>query len=165
MWGVGWQEYQRLLFRMAIYQIHRKQFVPQNIGRVFDFFSRAENLEALTPTFLRFQITRTPPRMEIGARIEYRLKVHGLPVRWKTIIDSWDPPHCIVDVQAKGPYRLWHHTHRFSSENGGTWIEDTVRYSLPFGPLGRLVNRVIVARDVAGIFDYRERKIRELFPD
>jgi hypothetical protein len=149
---------------MTTYEIHHKQFVRQDIARVFDFFSRAENLEALTPAFLRFQITRTPPRMEAGARIEYRLRVHGLPVRWKTIIESWDPPHCFVDVQAKGPYQLWHHTHHFWSEDRGTWIEDMVRYALPFGPLGRVVNHLMVARDVAEIFDYRERKIREAFP-
>lgn len=149
---------------MTIYQFRRKQWVRQDIVRVFNFFSRAENLEALTPSFLRFRITRTPPRMEAGAHIEYRLRVHGVPVHWKTFIESWDPPHYFVDVQAKGPYRLWHHTHRFWTENGGTWIEDTVRYSLPFGLLGQLVRSLLVARDVAGIFDYRKGKIREVFP-
>lgn len=150
---------------MKIYKIYRKQWVRQDLDRVFNFFARAENLEALTPAFLRFQIARTPPRMEAGARIEYRLRIHGLPVRWKTVIESWSAPHSFVDVQAKGPYRLWRHTHKFWSENGGTWIEDTVRYALPFGLIGQMVHRAIVARDVAGIFDYRERKIREVFPD
>jgi ligand-binding SRPBCC domain-containing protein len=149
---------------MTIYQIYRKQWVPHDVQRVFAFFSRAENLESLTPPFLRFHIARKPLRMEAGARLDYRLRVHGLPVRWKTIIERWDPPHEFVDVQEKGPYRLWHHTHRFWSENGGTCVEDRVRYGMAFGPLGRAVHRMIVARDVAGIFDYRERKIREVFP-
>jgi uncharacterized protein len=149
---------------MKTYTLYRKQWVPHPVDKVFDFFSRAENLEDLTPALLRFQITRTPPRMEPGARIEYKLRVRGVPVRWKTDIEKWDPPHEFVDVQSKGPYRLWHHTHRFREENGGTWIEDTVRYALPFGILGQLVNRFVVTRDVSQIFNFREEKVRERFP-
>ena len=148
---------------MTTYEIHRKQWVPQPLEKIFEFFAKAENLEELTPPFLHFQITLAPPRMEAGARIEYKLRVHGLPIHWRTIIEEWDPPKQFVDHQAKGPHELWHHTHRFSAENGGTWIEDTVRYALPFGPIGRIVNRVMVSRDVNAIFDYRERRVRELF--
>ncbi len=148
---------------MTSYEIHRKQWVPQPLEKVFEFFAKAENLEELTPPFLRFQITLAPHRMEAGARIEYTLRVHGFPIHWRTIIETWEPPKQFVDNQEKGPYRLWHHTHRFWSENGGTWIEDTVRYALPFGPVGRIVNRVMVSRDVNSIFDYRERRVRELF--
>jgi ligand-binding SRPBCC domain-containing protein len=96
-------------------------------------------------------------------RIEYKLRVRGLPVRWRMIIEKWNPPSEFVDNQEKGPYRLWHHTHRFWAENGGTWIEDTVHYALPLGPLGRLVNHMMVARDVGAIFDYREQQVRKLF--
>lgn len=149
---------------MRVYELHRRQWVPHPIEKVFDFFGRAENLEQLTPDFLRFQITRIPPRMEAGACIEYKLRIHGLPLRWRTIIEKWNPPHEFVDVQEKGPYTLWHHTHKMRELNGGTEIEDQVRYSLPFGPLGYLVHRLMVARDVASIFDYRARKIREIFP-
>jgi ligand-binding SRPBCC domain-containing protein len=148
---------------MTTYEIHRKQWVPQPLEKVFEFFAKAENLEELTPPFLHFQITLAPPRMEAGARIEYKLRVHGLPIHWGTIIEEWNPPKQFVDNQAKGPYKLWHHTHRFWADNGGTWIEDTVRYALPFGPIGRIVNRVMVSRDVNAIFDYRERRVRELF--
>ncbi len=149
---------------MKIYTLQRKQWVGRPLAQVFDFFSKAENLEQLTPSFLRFQITRTPPRMETGARIAYKLRVHGLPLRWLTEIEKWDPPHEFIDVQKKGPYKLWHHTHRFREENGGTSIEDTVRYALPFGVLGQVVHRLMVERDVQQIFAYRERVIRELFP-
>jgi ligand-binding SRPBCC domain-containing protein len=148
---------------VTTYQIHRKQWVPQPVEKVFEFFAKAENLEELTPPFLRFQITIAPPRMEAGARIEYKLRVHGLPIRWRTIIEEWNPPKQFVDNEEKGPYKLWHHTHRFWEENGGTWIEDTVRYALPFGLIGRIVNRVMVSRDVDTIFDYRERRVHELF--
>jgi ligand-binding SRPBCC domain-containing protein len=148
---------------MRTYELHRKQWVPHPVEKVFEFFATAQNLEQLTPPFLRFQITRTPPRMEPGARIEYKLRIHGLPVRWRTIIENWNPPHEFVDRQARGPYRFWHHTHRFREEKGGTWIEDTVRYQLPFGALGQLVHRAMVARDVRTIFQFREDVIRRLF--
>ncbi len=149
---------------MKIYTIQRKQWVPHPQEKVFDFFSKAENLERLTPAFLRFQITRAPRLMEIGAQIEYKLRVHGMPIHWLTDIEKWDPPHEFVDTQKKGPYRLWHHTHRFRAEYSGTWIEDTVRYALPFGVLGRLAHALVVQRDVRQIFDFREHVIRELFP-
>lgn len=149
---------------MTAYQLERKQWVSHPIGEVFQFFSAAENLEQLTPPFLRFQITRTPPRMVAGAEIEYKLRVHGLPIHWLTVIEQWDPPTMFVDSQAKGPYKLWHHTHRFRPENGGTWIEDHVRYTLPFGFLGLVVHRLMVRRDVEAIFRYREQKIRQIFP-
>jgi uncharacterized protein len=149
---------------MAVYELRRRQWVPHPLERVFHFFSAAENLERLTPPFLRFEITHVPTRMEKGARIEYKLRVRGFPFRWQSVIEKWDPPHSFVDVQAKGPYKLWHHTHRFWPENEGTWIEDEVRYSLPYGVLGRIAGRLMVKRDVDAIFAYREQKIREIFP-
>jgi ligand-binding SRPBCC domain-containing protein len=148
---------------MTTYKIHRRQWVPQSLAKVFEFFAKAENLEELTPPFLRFQITLAPKRMEAGARIEYKLRVHGMPIRWRTVIEEWNPPLQFVDNPATGPYKLWHHTHLFWEENGGTWIEDRARYALPFGPIGGIVNRLLVARDVNGIFDYRARKVREIF--
>lgn len=150
---------------MSTHELRRNQWVPHPIDRVFSFFATPENLEDLTPSFLRFRITRAPRKMEPGARIDYKLRIHGLPVRWRTIIEEWDPPHQFVDVQAKGPYKLWHHTHRFSSQNGGTAIEDIVHYQLPFGWLGAAAHRLVVSRDVDEIFEYRQKRIRELFPD
>jgi ligand-binding SRPBCC domain-containing protein len=149
---------------MPIYRLDHEQWVPHPLQEVFQFFAAAENLEQLTPPFLRFQIMQAPKKLEAGSEIKYKLRVHGLPIRWLTIIDEWDPPNVFVDVQAKGPYKLWHHTHRFRSENGGTWIEDHVRYSLPFGVLGGIVHSLMVRRDVKAIFRYREQKIREIFP-
>jgi ligand-binding SRPBCC domain-containing protein len=98
-----------------------------------------------------------------GVRIRYRISLHGLPLGWTTEIRRWEPPHRFVDVQLRGPYRLWHHTHRFEARDGGTEITDTVRYRLPFGMLGRLMNRVVVRGDVERIFDYRIERIRALF--
>lgn len=146
-----------------MYETRANQWVPQPIDRVFAFFSEARNLENLTPPLLRFHIIRAPSQMEAGARVEYKLRIRGFPVRWTTIIERWEPPHLFVDIQAKGPYKIWHHTHRFVEENGGTRIEDHVRYELPLGMLGRAVHVLLVKRDVEQIFAYRQAKIREIF--
>jgi uncharacterized protein len=102
--------------------------------------------------------------MQQGTTIAYALRVRGIPLRLLTEIERWNPPYEFVGVQAKGPYKLWHHTHRFSEVEGGTSIVDIVHYALPFGPLGRLVHRLQVAQDLEHIFDYRARRIQLLFP-
>ena len=96
--------------------------------------------------------------MGVGTFIQYRLRVHGVPVRWDTLIQAWEPPRRFVDVQVRGPYRLWHHTHELSPlDDGRTLMRDTVRYALGFGALGALAHRVIVRRDLEAIFAYRAR--------
>jgi ligand-binding SRPBCC domain-containing protein len=145
---------------LHIYVLERGSQLPRPIAEVFDFFSRAENLERLTPPWMRFRIlTPLPIEMKKSALISYALRVHGVPVRWLTEIESWNPPAEFVDVQLWGPFKLWRHTHRFASVDGGTRIEDRVEYALPFGRLGQLVHRLQVARDLARIFDYRERQV------
>lgn len=112
---------------------------------------------------MQFRIlTPLPIAMKQGATIAYALRVRGIPIRWLTEIERWNPPYEFVDVQAKGPYRLWRHTHRFSELEGGTSIVDHVDYALPFGALGRLVHRLQVARDLARIFDYRAQRVQSL---
>jgi len=148
----------------AQYSIRREQWVPRPLEEVFAFFSDAQNLDLLTPGFLHFQIlTADPIRIAPGATLQYKLRVHGVPVRWTTEIICWDPPHSFEDVQRSGPYRHWHHTHLFEPADGGTRMTDEVRYSLPFGLLGRAVHALIVRRDVERIFDYRYDRIRERF--
>jgi ligand-binding SRPBCC domain-containing protein len=146
-----------------IYILKHSQWVPRPLDEVFAFFSRAANLETITPAFLNFRITEAPEEIRVGSRIKYVLRLHGVPVRWTTEIVTWEPPRRFVDVQLSGPYSLWHHEHRFSEERGGTRMEDEVRYSLPFGPIGQVAHWIIVRRDVEGIFTYREAKIREMF--
>ena len=149
---------------MKFHTLRRQQWLQRPVDEVFSFFSDARNLGEITPPWLGFQIlTPEPVRMGEGARIDYRLGVHGIPMRWTTEIRRWRPPYCFIDVQLRGPYALWHHTHRFESWQGGTRIRDTVRYRLPFGPLGRMMNALLVTRDVRQIFDYREKCIRERF--
>ncbi|HEY2774333.1 MAG TPA: TIGR01777 family oxidoreductase [Candidatus Binatia bacterium] len=130
---------------------------------VFRFFSDAHNLEMITPGFLRLQITKIPDDgLREGALVEYKLRLHGVPVRWRTRIDLWDPPSLFVDSQVRGPYRSWQHTHSFEPLDGGTMIRDVVRYELPFGALGDLVAGKLVEKDVALIFAYRRTRLLEL---
>jgi len=147
-----------------MYELKREVWIPRTLPEVFAFFSKATNLETLTPEWLKFRVvTPEPIAMRAGALIEYRLKVRGLPIGWRTEILEWNPPYSFVDLQLKGPYKLWHHTHTFVEKDGGTLMTDVVKYDLPFGPLGRIVHWLQVKRDVQSIFDYRSRRILELF--
>ena len=144
--------------------LRRQQLLPAPPEEVFPFFADAGNLEAITPDWLAFRIvTPRPVEMRVGALIEYRLKLHALPVSWLTRIEEWEPGVRFVDMQLTGPYRLWHHTHEFAPDGaGGTLMRDTVRYALPLGPLGEVAHRLFVARDLAAIFDHRTRRVAEL---
>ena len=141
------------------------QDLPAPRDQVFAFFSDPANLEALTPPWLAFEVlTPAPlPRGE-GAVFDYRIRVRGLPIRWRTLIESFVPGERFVDRQIAGPYALWHHTHRFEDRpGGGTRMTDLVRYRLGWGPLGRLVALLWVRRDVERIFAYRRKILAERF--
>ena len=123
---------------------------------MFPFFADARNLEAITPPLLRFEVvTPEPIAMGVGTLIQYRLRLHGVPIRWLTSIQAWEPPYRFVDVQVSGPYALWHHTHTFAADGDTTIMTDVVRYAIGFGRLGDLAHRLFVRRDVAAIFDFR----------
>ncbi|MGB7762996.1 MAG: SRPBCC family protein [Bryobacteraceae bacterium] len=144
--------------------LRREQWIPRPVDKVFAFLSDAGNREEITPPWLGFRIlTPGPIRIAAGTKLRYRLSLHGLPVRWTTDIRRWEPPFCFIDVQLSGPYRLWHHTHRFEAHDGGTRMTDVVRCRLPFGIIGRAVHTFQVRRDVERIFDYRFQRIGELF--
>jgi ligand-binding SRPBCC domain-containing protein len=150
---------------MSRHSIRREIWLPRARLDVFEFFCRAANLERLTPPFLNFHVvTPEPIEMREGALIAYRLRVRGLPVGWLTKITRWNPPFEFADIQVKGPYKVWDHTHRFLEENGGTRMIDEVQYELPLGPLGDLAHWMMVRRDVENIFTYRNTVIAELFP-
>lgn len=145
--------------------LEREQRIEIPIRDVFDFFGDARNLERITPPWLGFEVTTPGPiEMGVGTLIEYRLRLHRVPVRWRTRIEAWEPPRRFVDVQVKGPYSLWEHTHEFEEDGPGrTIIRDRVRYAIPFGPVGELADRVLVRRDLRRIFDYRRDAVaREL---
>lgn len=135
--------------------------VPRPRTEVFPFFAEARNLQTLTPPWLKFEVlTPGPIILRAGTLIDYRITVHGLPIRWRTEIAEWEPPYRFVDVQLRGPYTLWHHTHTFEENAGGTGCRDLVRYR-PRG--GALINWLFVRRDVERIFQYRQQRLRELF--
>jgi ligand-binding SRPBCC domain-containing protein len=150
---------------MTIHTLHRRQEVPAPLEEVWPFFATPENLEEMTPDALRMTIiTPKPLVMKDGALFDYVVQTHGVPMRWTTYIAEYEPPHRFVDVQLKGPYSLWHHTHTFESlPNGGTAIEDTVRYAMPFGPLGAIAHALLVKRDLESIFAYRHKMIVDKF--
>lgn len=130
------------------------------LAQVWPFFSDAANLEQLTPPFVRFSIlTPRPVRMRLDARIEYRLRVRGIPLRWRTRIARWEPPSCFADEQERGPYRRWLHTHPFEPMAGGTSIGDRVESALHGGPFAPLLSRLFVERDLLRIFRYRLDRI------
>lgn len=147
------------------YHLERVQLVPAPRLAVFEFFSRAQNLELLTPPFLNFQILTPPPiEMRPGALIEYRIGLAGVPMKWLTEIQEWVPTERFVDAQLRGPYRYWHHTHEFRDTEGGTQMRDCVDYELPLGPLGTLAHALMVERLLKKIFDYRVEAVERAFP-
>jgi ligand-binding SRPBCC domain-containing protein len=136
------------------------QFLAERRELVFEFFSNPLQLEMLTPPWLQFCVqTPAPIDLKEGARIDYRLSLHGIPIRWQSRIDVWEPPRRFVDVQTHGPYRHWRHEHLFEEAAGGTICRDIVDYAVPGGCL---VDRLLVRRDVKRIFEFRQRKLEVL---
>lgn len=150
---------------MRVHTLERRQFIPRSVDEVFAFFSRAENLEDITPPFLNFRILSVDSQaLRRGTLIRYRLTWHRLiPIRWTTEITRWNPPYSFADTQLSGPYSLWYHEHRFEPRGSGTQMYDTVKYALPFGMIGMIAHRVLIRKDVETIFEFRERRIRALF--
>lgn len=144
----------------GVYRFERMLQLPVPAERLFAFFSDAFNLEQITPPFLRFRVlTPGPIAMAPGLRIDYALRLHGLPLRWQSEITAWDPPHRFADVQVRGPYRWWRHEHRFEPSARGSTVVDEVEYAVRGGALVHL----FVRRDLRRIFDYRQRRLLELF--
>ena len=139
------------------------QFVPLAPGQVFPFFSRAQNLEALTPPWLNFRIiSQGADEVRQGSLIDYRLKIHGVPVRWRTLISHWQDNESFVDEQLKGPYAKWHHRHSFVPVAGGSLLRDEITYRVPGSIFGALLLGGWIRSDVSKIFAYRQSRILEL---
>jgi hypothetical protein len=140
-----------------------KQYVAKDIDSIFSFFSDAKNLEDITPPFLNFHVAKmSTTNIQKGTLIDYKLKLKGIPLKWKTLISEWNPPYKFVDEQLSGPYTVWHHTHSFEKLGSGTLISDQVRYKLPLGFLGNLVASSFVQSDVEKIFKFRREVIQNL---
>lgn len=147
-------------------RLYSTQIIPKPKSEVFPFFAEAKNLERITPDFLNFKIVNVNPDgpIRLGTQITYKLKIHGVPLKWVTEIKDWQEGFQFVDHQNIGPYALWHHTHTFFDEgNGTTRMEDVVRFRLPLEPIGYWIAGWYVKWDVRRIFEYRAKVIGETF--
>lgn len=143
------------------FELTTRARIPRTVDEVFRFFADAHNLNVITPPFLHFRIlTPAPIPMHPGTLIDYRIRLRVVPITWRTRIATWEPPYRFVDEQLHGPYRLWRHTHTFSALEGGTMMEDRVRYRVLGGPV---VNALFVQRDLRRIFRYRLEALRQVF--
>ena len=146
---------------MRRFVLDAEQLLPRPLGEVFAFFSDPGNLQRITPPWLDFEIIGGHDRqMRAGLLIDYRLRIHGLPVRWQSEITIWDPPRRFVDEQRRGPYRLWIHEHTFEARGNSTLVRDRLQYAVPGGVL---VQKLFVARDVDRIFAFRRQRLEEVF--
>lgn len=146
---------------MRTYRLQTQIRLPQVRAEIFAFFANPQNLQRLTPAWLRFVIlTPDPIEMKKGTLLDYRLKIRGIPMRWQSEITTWDPPTRFVDRQTRGPYRLWVHEHSFTDDRGGTLVGDNVLYAPPGGAI---VQKFLVAPDLQRIFHYRHQILQELF--
>lgn len=147
-----------------VHELRLELLLPLRREDVFPFFSDAMNLQKITPPWLDFRvITPQPIEMRAGTRLDYKLRLRGVPIRWQTEIVIWQPPVRFVDIQRRGPYRLWYHEHTFEERGGRTVCRDHIRYAVPGGPLSGLIRRWLVTPDIERIFAYRQRVIAEHF--
>ena len=141
-----------------------KQYLTKDIESMFQFFGEAKNLEKITPKMLNFSIVKmSTVKIEKDTLIDYKLKVHGVPMNWKTLILEWSPPHRFIDTQLNGPYKFWHHKHFLKQVDGGVEMFDLVHYQLPMGLLGKLGNELFVKKQLQQVFDYRFKVVDTLF--
>ena len=147
-----------------IYTFKKEQFVASDIDTVFEFFSRPENLEKITPKKMGFNIiTPKPIEMKEGAIIDYTVKILGVPMRWRTIISSYKKNEYFVDEQLKGPYSYWRHKHYFKVVDGGVMIIDEITYALPLEAFRLIVHPLIIKPQLNEIFDFRFQTIQDKF--
>ena len=150
--------------RRARFLLEQETRIEAPLAEVFDFFSRAENLGAMTPPTMSFAIrTPLPIEMRAGTEIDYRIRLGPVPMAWRTRIDAWEPGRRFVDAQLKGPYRSWYHEHSFRADGEATLMRDRVWYAPPLGPVGALANALVVAPQLRGIFGFREKAIARRF--
>lgn len=152
---------------MPTHLLEREQILPIGLNEAWAFFSAPGNLARITPPDMGFQVLdrSTLAAMHTGQRIRYNVRpLLGIPLQWETLITDVDEPVCFIDTQAKGPYALWRHEHRFQAMEGGVRMNDRVEYRLPMGVLGEWAHRTFVRRRLEHIFDFRHRALQEMFP-
>ena len=150
-----------------MHQFKAKQFLPISMQEAWDFFSSPKNLSKITPPEMEFKILSQVPESDIynGLLIDYRVKpLLGIPMKWRTEICEVSTNEYFTDRQLVGPYKVWEHTHTFTSVDGGVLMHDVVNYKLPLGAIGRLLNTLIVRNKISNIFEYRKSVLEQLFP-
>ncbi len=151
-------------YDQGVHQLQFHQWIPETTEKTFDFFCTAKNLNLITPESLNFKIISvSDDSLQSGTTLDYQIKIHGFPVKWKTLIQDWKPPHMFSDIQTRGPYSKWYHTHTFEPMHHGTMMTDTISYKIPLGPLGKLAEKLFVKKDLLNIFEYRKKVIYEYF--
>ncbi|HEU5054378.1 MAG TPA: SRPBCC family protein [Hanamia sp.] len=151
---------------METYEFSAQQFLHIGIQKAWEFFSDAENLSVITPPQLQFKILTPVKGCEIyeGMLIDYKVRpLLNIPLSWQTEISKVEKPYLFVDKQLKGPYKTWEHTHRFIEKEKGTLMQDSVKYSLPFGMIGKLTHSIMVREKIENIFAYRRQILNQLF--
>lgn len=148
-----------------MYQLKRTQFIPSDLETCWNFFCAPGNLAVITPDYMGFHVmTETPAEIYEGLMIAYKVKpVFGIPLNWVTEIKYVHDQRFFVDEQRSGPYKMWHHEHHFKTVEGGVEMTDIVSYEIPFGILGKLAHVLFVRKKLHEIFEYRFRKVEELF--
>ena len=148
-----------------MYQLKRQQFVKTDLKTCWKFFSAPENLAVITPDYMRFKVlTEQPANIYEGLMIAYQVSpVLGIPLGWVTEIQTVEDNRFFVDEQRKGPYRMWHHEHHFEAVEGGVMMTDIVSYLMPYGFIGRFAHWLFVKKQLEGVFEYRFKKVDELF--
>jgi ligand-binding SRPBCC domain-containing protein len=146
---------------MRTFRLNKTLWLSQPRPKIFEFFANPHNLDRLTPPWLKFQLlSPLSTVIRAGTLLHYRLRLHGIPIRWQSEISVWEPPERFVDRQTKGPYSLWIHEHTFREKKDGTLVGDSVEYAVPGGIV---VNWLVVARDLERIFQYRHQMLQQLF--
>ena len=153
-----------MLEPLHVRRLERSLWVPAPIDEVFGFFSQTGNLDRITPPWLDFRILY-PDFQDLrkGSRIDYLLRLYGIPFKWVSEITEWDPPHGFTDRQIKGPYHYWDHRHTFTARDGGTTVQDSVRFAVPGFFLEPIVFHLFVRTQLRRIFDFREEQILRIF--
>lgn len=146
---------------MKSFHLHRVLHIARPLQDIFPFFADPENLKSITPPYLKFRVLSSSTTMiEEGTEIDYALRLHGIPIRWRSRIIDWNPPYNFTDIQIRGPYSKWHHEHHFEEMGGITTATDRVEYAMAGGPL---VNKFFVRPDLEKIFDYRSAELTRRF--
>jgi ligand-binding SRPBCC domain-containing protein len=142
------------------FRLETRLWLSAPVSRVFAFFADPANLETITPSFLHFRLLTPGVELRRGATLDYRLRLRGVPFRWRTEVTAWEPESRFRDEQRRGPYRYWRHSHLFRAERDGTMVEDGVDYDVPGG---YAVHQLLVGPDLVRIFTYRQQRLREIF--